>query len=297
MRPVTLSLDVLVRDPVNDNAWPGANETIDFNDTTCPAVDDEVTKWLVELVFVVMGYDSNQGDSLPAAAGWQIFTQQEARELIPIWAAESLEFHAATKITCSNNPDNFYVVGNSIFDVIQAFTTCCAAPNIQTQALALKQSNAALDPSQTYPCGTEAIFKWVAILGNNETTPDLVYTFRVTLTNEAGDVIISEDFVSAQPLTVTVQASKNWPTDFIGMTIGGTTLVANDAVPGVGERRVSDFDNGTITMVTEITDGDAYNRSQQSEFALPPTDCAQPESGSSGSESGIFGSEFAPSFA
>jgi len=290
MRPVTLSLDVLVRDPVNDNAWPGANETIEFNDTTCPAVDDEVTKWLVELVFVVMGYDSNQGDSLPAASGWQIFSQEEARELIPIWSAESLEFHAATKITCSNNPDNFYVVGNSIFDVVQAFNTCCAAPNILTQALALKQSNAALDPTQTYPCGTEAVFKWVAILGNNETTPDLVYYFRVALTNQAGDVLISEYFVVAEPLTETVQAVKSWPTDFIGMTLGGTTLVANDVVPGVGERRVSDFDNGTINMLVEISDGGDYYTSQQAEFALPPTDCGEPESG-------IFGSEFAPSFA
>jgi hypothetical protein len=284
MRPVTLSLDVLVRDPVNDNAWPGANETIEFNDTTCPAVDDEVTKWLVELVFVVMGYDSNQGDSLPAASGWQIFSQEEAKELIPIWAAESLEFHAATKITCSNNPDNFYVVGNSIFDVLQAFTTCCAAPNILTQALVFKQSNAALDPTQQYPCGTLAIFKWLAILGNNETTPGLTYTFQIRLRNQFGDIDLLENFVDAQPLTATVQAVKQWPNDFIGMEIGGITLVANGATPGPSELRIGDFDYGSIDILVEITDGGSYTRSQTAQYALPSTDC------------GIFGPEFSEAF-
>lgn len=273
MRPVTLNLGVLIRDPVNDNAWPGPDEVIEFNDTTCPAVDDEETSWLVEQVFVVMGYDSNQGDSLPAPAGWQVFNMEEATALIPGWAAEDLEFHAATKITCSNDPDNFYVVSDSFYDVVNAFNVCCGAPNIQTQALALKLSNRDLEPGVEYPCGTQAVFTWLVIYGNNETRPSLSARFDITLTSADSSIILSGPF-SSFTLPPTGQIKKAWPEDFIGMTIDGTNLVANDVTPGPGEIQVKDFDFGTIQVSVSVLDENFDVIIQDvNTWALPGTQC------------------------
>lgn len=297
MRPVILTLGVLIRDPVNDNAWPGVDEVIEFNDTTCPAVEDEETKWLIEQVFVVMGYDSNQGDSIPAPAGWQIFTVDEARYLIPGWLAESLEFHAATKIMCSNDPDNFYVVGNSYFDVVNAFNVCCGTPNIQTQALVFKQSNYSLNPDDELPpCGAEAQFKWLAIRSASDIR-NLIYTFRVILRNTDLTIEIVKDWIFEQSLPSTQQLIKQWPADFIGELFGSFTLVANDVVPGVNEYQVRDFDNGTIVVTSQIIDADTEMTisMQEQEFILPGTDCDEAPS-SSGSESGIFDDSFGDEF-
>lgn len=273
MRPVTLNLGVLIRDPVNDNAWPGADEVIEFNDATCPAVDDEETSWLVEQVFVVMGYDSNQGDSLPAPAGWQVFSMEEATPLIPFWFAEDLEFHAATKITCSNDPDNFYVVGDSFYDVVNAFNVCCGAPNIQTQALSLKLSNRDLEPGVEYPCGTQAVFTWLVIYGNNETRPNLSARFDIVLTRADMSESLAGSF-SSFVLPPTGQIKKAWPDDFIGMTIDGINLVANTVPPGPSDRQVKDFDFGTIQVTANVLDENFdVIITDSNTWALPGTQC------------------------
>lgn len=275
MRPVTLNLGVLIRDPVNDNAWPGVDEVIEFNDTTCPAVDDEETSWLVEQVFVVMGYDSNQGDSVPAPSGWQVFSMEEARELIPGWAAESLEFHAATKITCSNDPDNFYVVGDSYFDVVNAFNTCCGAPNVPSQALALKASSNPLEPGVTYPCDTPAQFTFIAIKGNNDVR-DLLFTMIFTIRDSANANPLTFEVAVDQPLSATTQVNLAWFLGFIGLiSDGGVELVANSDPQDGTHVRVLNYDGGTIEMTTTITDNaDSSTVSTQTNtWALPGTQC------------------------
>jgi hypothetical protein len=279
MRPVTLNLAVLIRDLVNDNPWPGVDEVIEFNDTTCPAVDDEVTKYLVEQVFVVMGYDSNQGDSILAPAGWQVFTLEEATALIPGWAADGLEFHAATKITCSNDPDNFYVVGDSFYDVLNAFNSCCGTPNIQSQALTFKISNTPLEPGEEYACGTAAAYRWLAIFGS-ENPGDGTYQMTATLYDAAQNPANTKVFDltgGAIPFTATEQIQRAWPADFIGMeALDGTFLIANDAplLDPFTQKRVLDYDNGIIVVTVGIFNNAAEQISaSQTTAALPATQC------------------------
>jgi hypothetical protein len=275
MRPVTLNLDVLVRDPVNDNPWPGAAETIDFNDATCPAVDDEETSWLVTQVFVVLGYDSDQGDGSPAPAGWQVFSQEDAAPLIAQWLEDGLEFHAATMITCSNDPANFYVVSDSFFDVVNAFNTCCGVPNILTQALSLKISNSPLTAGVTYPCGTAAAFRWLAILGNNDEAP-LEYLFRLQLMTADLSTTLNFD-LETNPLTATTQLQKSWFEDFIGLvSTDNKTLVANSTEnPGPDDVKVQTFDGGIARIIVQITDTNLSQvvASSDMEWALPGTQC------------------------
>lgn len=249
--------------------WPGDPYTLDL--TNPPE--------LMQAVWIGVSQDGNTMQAFPVTT-----------PIPTIIAAGFPRVYQGTEIADSEG--NVMVFSNQYNHVLLAISACCTT-QVLTQVLALKQSNYPLIVGQTYPCGAEAIFKWLAILGSNETTPDLVYSFRVSLENQDGDVLISEYFVLSEPLTETVQATKSWPSDFIGMTIGGTTLVANDATPGVGERRVSDFDNGTITLQVEITDGIDFGQSTSASFALPGTDCGS----DSGDDSGIFGSEFGDSFA
>lgn len=274
MRPVTTTLDVLVRDPVNDNAWPGVEEEILFDDAACPAVDGDVPYFKIEQGFVVMGFDASASDSFAAPDGWQYFSNEDAQALIAGWAAADLEWHAATKITCSNNPDNFWIVSNSFFDVQNAFSICCGAPNILTMPFALKQSNKELTPGTQYICGTEAIFRWLVIYGSNETRPNLSARFDIRLTSADESVTLAGPF-SSFPIGPTGQISKSWPADFIGMTIDGVNLVANDQeVVMPGEMRVKDFDFGTIEVTTSILDENFdVVQSDTNTWALPTTQC------------------------
>src|SRR3972149_1363642 len=276
MRPVTLDLDVLVSPIITDAAWPGEEQVIDFDDAACPTVDpDHPASWIVEQVFIVMGYDSNHGDSVPAPAGWQVFTQGEAGPLIPGWAADNLEFHAATKITCSDDPENFFVVSQSFFDVVNAFNVCCGLPNIQTQAFSFKISNSPLIAGQDYPCGTAAAFRWLAIRGTNETR-NLEYLFRLQLTSQDMSTVLSFDLATAS-LAATTQLQKSWPDDFIGLVSGSSkTLVANSTEnPGPDDVKMMTFDNGVATIIVQVTDTDLSQVVALSnmEWALPSTIC------------------------
>lgn len=279
MRPVTLDLDVVVSPVITDAAWPGEAQVIDFDDAACPTVDpDHPASWLVELVFVVMGYDNNQGDSVPAPVGWQVFSQEEAAPLIAGWLADGLEFHAATKITCSDDPENFFVVSQSYFDVVNAFNVCCGAPTIQTQTLSLKISDKPLEPGQFYPCGTAAAFRWVAIYGNNQPPPlpDAIYTFNMILRNADNTLVLTFDVLDAQPFSTTAQEQLAWPTDFIGrMSHESKTLVANNTeTPGPDDVKMLAFDGGTIEVRSFIIeDGDTITHQQINTFALPGTQC------------------------
>lgn len=277
MRPVTLTVGVLVREAVNDNAWPGVDESVNFNDAACPSVDGDSPSFLIEQGFVVMGFDASASDSFPAPDGWQYFNQAEASALIPGWAAALLEWHPATKITCSNNPDNFWIVSNNFFDVVSAFTVCCGAAEIPTLAMALKQSTSSLNPDEANPpCGTLAAFKFLAIRGSSEIQV-LMHRFVLVLKN--ADESISLEYPlpghNDDPLPGTTQAVLNWPEDFIGLTMDGKTLVANDVTPGVDEYNVSEFDNGTIEMTTTIRrviDEVIVSEAVET-FRLPGTDC------------------------
>lgn len=279
MRPVTLDLDVLVSPSITDAAWPGEEQVIDFDDAACPTVDpDHPASWIVELVFVVMGYDSNQGDSVPAPAGWQVFTQEEAAPLIAGWLAESLEFHAATRITCSDDPENFFVVSQSIFDVLNAFNVCCGTPNIQTQALTFKISNSPLTEGVAYPCGIEAAFRWLAVFGS-ENPGDGTYAFVAELYDQAQNPAntLHFDITAGQiPFTQTEQLQKSWPEDFIGMVASDSTvLVSNDTETlGPNERRIMDYDFGILSLQVAIFNAaNDIIHSSQTVAAVPGTQC------------------------
>lgn len=283
MRPVTIELNVLVRDPVNDNAWPGSLETVTFDDASCPSIDGDKNEYKVEQGFVVMDFDSNPDDSAPAPAGWQYFNQAEASELIASWVAQSLEWHPATKITCSNDPDNFYIVSDSFYDVQNAFAICCSGqPEIPTQALALKTSNNPLTVGTEPPCGTPAKFIWLAIFGNTEERT-LVYSFVANLRDkDNAEPAFQFRFPFQDSLTATTQASRNWPEDFIGLTsISGVTLIANDQEPsGPSEKQVKFFDFGSIEWFTNIEEdlgeGNFAPVSFSTNFAaLPGTQCGE----------------------
>lgn len=280
MRAVTLDINTLLRLGIS-SAWPGTPETVLFDDDACPTVGDDPAEWLISLVFIVQGYDSESGDSIAAPGGWQVYTPEQAKDLIPIWSAQDLEFHAATKIECSSDPDQYWIVSNSIFDVQHTFETCCGSPTIPSAARVFVQSNEDLTPGETYPCGAEAIFKWLAIKGTGSVA-NLKYTFQVKLTSADGLTEIEGDLVTDQPLAATTQLVKSWPDDFVGLVIGATTLVANDATPGVGEMRVGDFDGGTIDLTATVVDDDTEETvsSETRQFALPVTQCDDEGSGS-----------------
>lgn len=279
MRSVTLDLNVLVRDPVNDNPWPGLNTTITFDDAACPAGSDEdPTEFLLEQGFVVMGFDASASDSVSAPGGWQYYNQGEATDLIPLWVAQSLEWHAATKITCSNDPDNFWIVSDSFYDVQADFNICCGAATYQTQVLALKTSGPPLTPGSCPSCGTEAIFKSIAIKGSTEPRT-LVSGFKYVLRSADNDpgleLVFELDF--GIPLNTINQRTMRWPDDFIGLTAtNDISLIANDQeeVPG-STRNVADYDCGTVEVTTMLWDpeNDLVITETSNTWALPVTNC------------------------
>jgi hypothetical protein len=276
MRDLLLQLNVLQEPEGPSNAWPGIQESVDFSDVTCPSVDGDTPYWKITLGFVVMGFDASASDSLPAPDGWQFYDQGEATDLIPLWAAQSLEWHAATKIECSNNPDNAYLVSDSYYDVLDDFNICCGTPTIQTQVLALKASHGPLDPGSCPSCGKEAVFKSLAIKGTNDTRT-LASMFRYIL--RSSDNLIEEIFEldASIPLTAVNSRTMRWPDDFIGLTsLGDITLIANDQEPIPGStRRVLDFDCGTIEVQSLYwdVDDDLNITTATNTWALPITNC------------------------
>lgn len=184
------------------------------------------------------------------------------------------------------NPGSVQVFSEN-FDDVEFLIEACCATGIATDALALKQSPAALTPGQRYPCGTEAIFKWLAILGNPETRT-LNYSFQVLITsNDITKPPLQKTLTAGEEsLLATVQLVKKWPDDFIGMMFdGGETLVANDVIPGAMQYNVRDYDNGTIQVIVTIIDVNTVEivESDIKDFALPDTDCiSESESAPSG---------------
>lgn len=283
MRPISLALNILVRGFENDTPWPGNPETVNFNDEACPSIEGDNPSFKIERGFVVFGGESLEGtvdesESPGLATGWQYFTEDDARDLIPGWAAASMDWHAATKIFCSNNPSNFWIVSDSYYNVLSAFTTCCGAPQILTNAFSLKASPAPLIPGTAPACGVPAAFKWLALLGNDDDRPNLVYRFEYILRDSSNGQ--EETFIIGpyQPLSATTQEVKNWPADFLGaVSNGGIELVNNDIAPSGSQRRVMAYDGGTIEVRTivaldESGDYTTVNESEET-WALPGTVC------------------------
>jgi hypothetical protein len=178
--------------------------------------------------------------------------------------------YQGTQICDSAGNANIY--SNQYNHVLLAIAACCNN-NFQTQVLALKLSQFPLVPGQTYPCGSEAKFTWLVVYGKNEDRPNLSARFDITLTSQDGLTVLSGPF-SSFVIPPTGQITKSWPNDFIGMTIDGVNLVANDVEPMPGERRVMDFDNGTIEVKTVLLDESFEILLEEANtWALPGTQC------------------------
>lgn len=229
--------------------WPGTPVTFDLT----------IPPHLIQPVWIGVSADGNDAQAYPLntpvadiiAAGWP-------------------HVYQGTEIADSDG--NVMVYSDQYNHILLAIASCCNS-NFLTQALALKQSSFPLTPGETYPCGSEAIFTWLVIYGKNEDRPNLSARFNITLTNADQSVTLSGAF-SSFVLPPTGKISKAWPADFIGMTIDGTNLVANDVEPMPGEMRVMDFDNGTIEVRTAVLDED-FNViiEEANTWALPGTQC------------------------
>ena len=266
MRPVTLNLHVLIRNPVNDNPWPGDATTINFNDAACPSVDGDSPSFKVEQGFVVFG------------EVWTYYTQAQATALIPDWVADELEWHPATKIYCSNNPSNFWVVSESFFDVLAELNNCCGTPSIQTDGFIYNMSGRELDPAgPNAPCGSPASFKALFVKGNGETR-NLAISVLVYVYNDGQTIGVADYWPGwyLKPFTATDQLVLNWPQDFIGVTLGGSTIVDNeDVATPPGSYNASTFDNGQVQIQIYITDLDEEETfvNKIEAYKLPGTIC------------------------
>lgn len=232
------------------HTWPGDPVSLDIT----------VPPTCLDPVWIATNADGTVAKSFPADT-------LAADILAEGWA----HLYQGTQICDSAGNANIY--SNQYNHVLLAIAACCNN-DFQTQALALKQSAQPLTPGQTYPCNTDALFKWLAIYGRDEARPDLSVRFAVSLTTADQSQTISELFYDAS-FTETIQQTKRWPADFIGLSIGGVNLVANNTPsPMPGEQRVKDFDGGTIKVTTSILDVD-FNiiLIDENDFALPSTQC------------------------
>lgn len=175
------------------------------------------------------------------------------------------------------------------YDDVQAALSACCNSEVLTAAFAFKQSNQSLDPNQPDPpCGAEAIFKWLAVLGTNPLS-GYDYTMYVKLTSRDGLVTWEHNLALQLALAATIQQVLAWPADFIGLVgLDSVTLIANADVADGTHRHVSNFDGGTILMRTTIRDigGDhpvIFSVAEQT-FRLPDTDCDQEGSSDSSGE-------------
>lgn len=243
--------------------WPGTPVIFDL---TCEPP-------LIQPVWIGVSEDGNDSQAYPLTTSVE-----------DILAAGWAHVYQGTEIADCDG--NVTVYSNQYNHVLLAIAACCNS-NFPTQALALKESIYALTPGVTYPCGGESAFKWLAIYGASETLPNLQYIFTVSLINDDGSVVLATTPIVTNPFTETVQLTKNWPEDFVGMIIDGITLVDNDTAPLAGERQVKDFDGGTIEVGVLINDLDAVTTIKEDlkTFALLDTDCQE-------NESGIFEDQF-----
>lgn len=211
------------------NDYPGVNSTADLmvGDEPCPE------GWRVRGGYII--YEPGNFH----------FSQSAAEAITEGW-----EWHAATEITSCNGT---FVVSNYIVDIIGQINSCCGSV-FPTQFFTFMNSSYPIQfdtlnpPDQVPPCGAKLTLRWLAVRGTNEAR-NINRTFTAYLTSEGGAVSAAFTFGGTETdLLTTVQEERVWPDDFIGLEDdgGNFTLVANDVVPGVNERRVSDFDGGTI---------------------------------------------------
>lgn len=239
-----------------DNGWPG----VDYN------LDLTIPPQLIQPVWIGVSADGTNA---------QVF--QKDTPIADIITAGYPRVYQGTEIQTGEG--DVLVFSDQYQHILLAMSACCGS-SVDTAVYALKQSNYPLTVGEHVPCGAEAAFKWLAVRGSTETR-NLKYTFAVRLTSADALTMIEGNLANELPLPVTTQMFKAWPDDFIGLTIGATTLVANNVVPGVGEMNVGDFDGGKIRISVTIIDDDTEAVVDQvlKEFALP-SNCQDDESAS-----------------
>lgn len=199
--------------------------------------------------------------------------------------AATVNKHIGTALRCGGG---FWVLLDmNIAEFIEALGICCGAEGIDSAPYALKASGLPLDVDKTYPCGYEAAFKWLAVFGTEDPALTLIRYFDIELQNAAVSVTLV-DTLSSGALAATIQTVLNWPADFIGLTIDGITLVANNVVAGVNEMNIGDFDYGKITVRVRLEDLPDIELIDEHEWSLPDTTCGGESS--SGESSGSFSS-------
>lgn len=249
----TIPVNVVVTDGVGDT-YPGPLVAIEL---LC-----EGGTVHVEPIFLV---------ELPGP-GWTVYTVAEFLAAFPGADTGGLPFHPGTLISCDGDTPWSYGVSNPFEDIFYTIDTCCGT-SYPDGPFVFKQSLYPLTPGEPVPCGAEAIFKWLAIVKEEGGSfPWTTYDFRATL-RSADTLIEITGNIQTGGLSSTVQMVKSWPADFIGLTIGGKTLVANDVTPGVDEYNVGAFDGGEIDIIVSMNHAFDGSVDASSTWALPSTQC------------------------
>lgn len=234
-------------------AWPGTPTVYDFN----------LTPQLIQPVWIGVSEDGSTNQVYP-------LTTSVAAILGAGWA----RVYQGTEIVGQSG--DVQVFSEQYLQLLNELAACCGTALI-TALFALKNSNYSLNPlDPNPPCGTEALFKWLAVFGTNEER-ELTYQFIFSLLPADGDLdkVFSKVLASDLPFTETTQLIRGWPADFIGMVSQQSkTLVANDAVAGSGNVRVSEYDGGTISVNVVMSENDDQVDQRDNAFRLPATDCA-----------------------
>lgn len=174
--------------------------------------------------------------------------------------------------------------------VLNALSHCCAT-GVTSNALVLLSSRYDLDPTGPLPpCGVEAIFKLLAILGNPE-SHTLLYQWGFQLIGSDGDIDNQFNWFETNPLDATTQKLLPWATGFYGLvdSVGHARFLVADDDPTVDPNavRVGFYAGGTITLNVVVYDPDdeAYFFTQMQTFRLPGTDCEEGSASASGESS------------
>lgn len=234
------------------SAWPGTPTSYDFNNTP----------QLIQPVWIGVSEDGSTNQVYPIDT-----------PVTTILGDGWVHVYQGTEIV--GQDDDVQVFSEQYQQLLAQLDACCGT-SFATAPFALKQSNQSLaigDPNP--PCGADAFFKWLALFGSTEDR-DLAYRFTFSLIPADEDMLEVLTFRPANelPFTETVQLLKKWPDDFVGMvSLEGVTLVGPTAEPGVNERRVSDFDGGTIGVVVTLFENDEQIDESSGTWRLPGTIC------------------------
>lgn len=216
--------------------------------------------------------------------GWQFYTVAEFFTAFPGANTGGLPYHPGTLISCNGDTPWSYGVSNPWEDIFYTIDTCCGV-SYGDGPFVFKQSLYPLTPGEPVPCGAEAIFKWLALVHPTDPSfPWISHDFSATLRSADSLIEISGNIVAGGPAETT-QMVKKWPDDFIGLTLGGKTLVANNVTPGVDEYNVGAFDGGEIDVVVNMNHAFEGSESASQTFALPATQCDDESASFSGSTS------------